>query len=276
MFVPFASQSTGTLGITNFFILIFIELGMTGYMPLLMYCVFIVEATAFNYLGTFFLDKIGRRTMLRKFSAVSGLVLRLRLTKLSTVIGFPGCAACLLAEALLQMKYTGTGNKAGLGACVFFIFLFFAFFGFAIDPVQYVFASEIFPTTIRAKGIGLALFSYFVGAITYTTPGALAFRNIGWKYYMVWFAVTICSSVITYFYIPETTGLSLEEIGTLFGDEVVVHMTADGHGLVEMDDFNKGHIPVLWNPHQEEEEKRGSLVKREETAFPSEEVTAAP
>lgn len=34
---------------------------------------------------------------------------------------------------------------------------------------------------------------------------------------------------------PETTGLSLEEMGALFGDTVVTHMTADGHGLVEVD-----------------------------------------
>lgn len=159
-----------------------------------------------------------------------------------TVIGFPGCALCLLAEALLQRRYVGTGNKGGLGASVFFIFLFTTFYGFCIDPVQYVFAGEIFPTTIRAKGIGLALFSYFVGAITYTTPGALAFRNIGWRYYMVWFAATCVSSVVTYFFIPETTNKSLEEMGALFGDRVVVHITADGQGIVEIEDLSEAGI----------------------------------
>jgi len=51
--------------------------------------------------------------------------------------------------------------------------------------------------------------------------------------YMVWFAVSIISSILIYFFIPETKGLALEEIGELFGDKVVLHMTADGRGIVE-------------------------------------------
>ncbi len=34
---------------------------------------------------------------------------------------------------------------------------------------------------------------------------------------------------------PETTGKTLEEMGALFGDEVVIHFAADGTGLVEVD-----------------------------------------
>ena len=66
---------------------------------------------------------------------------------------------------------------------------------------------------------------------------------------MVWFAATICSTAITYFFIPETTKLSLEEIGGLFGDEVVTHMTADGHGLKEVDNLDDIKTPgsSYWN-----------------------------
>ena len=41
------------------------------------------------------------------------------------------------------------------------------------------------------------------------------------------------SIIIVHFYIPETKQLPVEEIGALFGDEVVVHLTDDGHGIVE-------------------------------------------
>jgi hypothetical protein len=46
------------------------------------------------------------------------------------------------------------------------------------------------------------------------------------------------STVVIYFFVPETSSLALEEIGALFGDEVIVHMTADGHGLVEVENLD--------------------------------------
>lgn len=94
-----------------------------------------------------------------------------------TVIGFPALAINLLIEALLQRRYLGTDSKGGNIACVAFIYLFIVLFQF-IDAPSFVWCAEIFPTTIRAKGVGLAMFGYFVGFITFSTPGPLAFRNM--------------------------------------------------------------------------------------------------
>jgi hypothetical protein len=49
---------------------------------------------------------------------------------------------------------------------------------------------------------------------------------------------------LLYKYLPETTGLSLEEMGELFGDKVVTHLTADGTGLLEVDVKTKIGIDV--------------------------------
>lgn len=51
--------------------------------------------------------------------------------------------------------------------------------------------------------------------------------------YLLWMGLCIISAVIVYFFIPETARLPMEEIGALFGDEVVVHLTSDGHGILE-------------------------------------------
>ena len=51
--------------------------------------------------------------------------------------------------------------------------------------------------------------------------------------FLIYFALAAVAAVITYFFVPETKGLPMEEIGALFGDEVVVHLTSDGHGIVE-------------------------------------------
>ena len=47
-----------------------------------------------------------------------------------------------------------------------------------VDAPSFVWAAEIFPTTLRAKGLSLAIFSYFVGTITFTAPAAVAFENM--------------------------------------------------------------------------------------------------
>lgn len=36
-----------------------------------------------------------------------------------------------------------------------------------------------------------------------------------------------------YFYVPETRGKPVEEMGALFGEDVILHMTSDGRGLIE-------------------------------------------
>jgi hypothetical protein len=151
-------------------------------------------------------------------------------------------AAVLLINALLQKTYVGTDNKAGNAACVVFIFMFISVYSFFIDPPQFVFVSETFPTTIRAKGIGIAFFAYFLGAITYTAPAAVAFKNIGRGMYMVWFSVTCVSSVLIYFFIPETKGLALEVIGEIFGDAVAIHLTSDQRGIIEAGGEKTGSV----------------------------------
>ena len=50
---------------------------------------------------------------------------------------------------------------------------------------------------------------------------------------MVWFACNCASTIIIYFVIPETKGLSLEEIGALFVDKVALNRTEDGQDIVE-------------------------------------------
>lgn len=51
--------------------------------------------------------------------------------------------------------------------------------------------------------------------------------------YLLYMALCICCTIIVYFFVPETKQIPLEEIGALFGDEIIVHLTDDGHGIVE-------------------------------------------
>ena len=62
--------------------------------------------------------------------------------------------------------------------------------------------------------------------------------------FLIYFTLAIIAAIISYFYVVETKNLPMEEIGALFGDEAVVHLTADGHGIVEDKPVNE-HIESI-------------------------------
>lgn len=51
--------------------------------------------------------------------------------------------------------------------------------------------------------------------------------------FYLYMGLCIISTVIIYFFVPETKQLPVEEIAALFGDEVVVYLSPDGHKLIE-------------------------------------------
>ncbi|KAH8704794.1 general substrate transporter [Talaromyces proteolyticus] len=218
-FVQFASQSSGILAIANYMTLVFVDLGMTGVIPLVLYAVANCFGSISVTASVFLIDRVGRRTLL--------------------LIGFPILACILLTEGILQWKYVGTDNHVGLGAAVAVLYLYFIVFCGCIDVTQFVWAAEIFPTSIRSRGTGISTFGYFVGAITYTTPSAVAMRNIKHNILYLYMGLCIISTIIIYFFVPETKQLPVEEIAALFGDKVVVHLTADGQHLIEEEDISE-------------------------------------
>lgn len=156
------------------------------------------------------------------------------------MIGFPITTVALLGEALLQRQYLGTSSQGGNRAAVAFLFLFTIGFNVFIDPTSFVYTSELWPTPIRSKGIAMAWVVYFLGYVTYTAPAGLAFQNIGWRMYMVWFSCNIVSIICIYFFLPESANKTLEEMGDLFGDEVAVHIAGDGVHFVETSETDDG------------------------------------
>ncbi len=212
MFVMFASQATGVTGISNYLVQIIHSLGFEGAFPLIIYAIYSTIGTISVFIVSFTVDRVGRRRMF--------------------LMGYPSLAVVLLVEALLQRQYLGTSNRAGNIAAVAVMNLYIVIFQTADSP-SFIWISEVLPTTIRAKGIGLAIFSMMTGFITFSAPGGVAFRNLKWGMYLVFMGLCIISTVVIYFWVPETKGLPVEEIGDLFGDTVVVHLTQDGHGIVE-------------------------------------------
>lgn len=98
-------------------------------------------------------------------------------------------------------------------------------YGCCVDATTYVYCSEIFPSHIRARGVAFSLSILFLTALVYLEAAPTAFAHIGWKYYVVFLVLTFINIFVVWWLFPETKGLSLEEIGELFGDDVAVQLT---------------------------------------------------
>lgn len=87
--------------------------------------------------------------------------------------------------------------------------------------MPWLYPPEILPLSIRAKGASLStaanwFFNYLVGELT-----PILQETIHYKVYLIHAFFCALSFVVVYFIFPETKGLALEEMDTLFGDESV-------------------------------------------------------
>lgn len=216
------AQGTGITAIANLVPVLMggLGFGVTLQMALgVVWTVCAVIGCGFNIL---LLDRVGRVKLLgRLFSPP----LPSSLADMSfPVVGGFGSAAILSVMAVLQKFYLGTDNSAGINAAVAIYFIFGAFFTSTIECTAYVYGSEIWPTHLRSEGSTLVFASFFGNAIAYSAPVTVGLQNIGWKFYMIFVAVTVVSTIAIWFTFPETIGMPLEEINAQFGEKVEIDL----------------------------------------------------
>ena len=112
------------------------------------------------------MDRVGRRPML--------------------LVATGGTCCCLIIETALVATYAEAGtNHSALGAAVFALYLFIAFYSAGIDTCGFVYYAELFPNHLRAKGLALVVATICLTEIVYLEVSPTAFANIGWKFYLV-------------------------------------------------------------------------------------------
>lgn len=78
-----------------------------------------------------------------------------------------------------------------------------ASFSSSVDATSYIYASEIFPTPVRAKGLSVSISGLFIATILFLQAAPTAFDNVGWKYYLVFICVTSAIFVAMWLFFPE-------------------------------------------------------------------------
>jgi SP family arabinose:H+ symporter-like MFS transporter len=140
----------------------------------------------FTMIAMSVIDRLGRKTLL--------------------LVGSVGTALCLAGVSIIFF----TGQHQSL--LVWLLVGYIAFFAFSQGAVIWVYLSEVFPNSVRAKGQSLGSFSHWFmnAAISLIFPLMAASSG---AYPFVFFSVMMVAQFfVVLFVYPETKGLSLEEM----------------------------------------------------------------
>jgi sugar porter (SP) family MFS transporter len=151
-------------------------------------------------------ERFGRRRIL-----LIGAALMVTMQYLVAIIG--------VAAPNAQVK---GANKPAVSAEVAFICLNVATFAATWGPAAWIVVGEIFPLPIRARGVGLSAASNWLWncIIAVITPYLVSTdkANLGPKVFFIWGSTAFLSLTFAYFLVPETKGLSLEQVDKMLAE----------------------------------------------------------
>jgi sugar porter (SP) family MFS transporter len=138
-------------------------------------------------------------------------------------LGTLGMGVSLLAMGVMAQALSQPA--AARGWMLFFIILYIACFGLSVGPVTWVILSEIFPTAVRGRALGLATCFLWMAdyAVTQTFPlmdakGSWFVQRFNHAFpFYVYAACCGVLLVVMARWVPETKGKSLEEIEKSWG-----------------------------------------------------------
>ncbi|RYO29180.1 High-affinity glucose transporter [Alternaria arborescens] len=206
-------QLSGANVMTYYVVYIFAMAGLQGNTKLIssgvQYALFII----FSSIMFFFVDKIGRRTLL-VWGAITmafchfvvGGVLGAHYTYVPDGVG---------GDKNVVMEVTGSPAYTVIA----FSYLLIIIYALTLAPICWVYAAEVWSLETRASGMGIAaignwLFNFAIGL--FIPP---AFINIKWGLFVVFGVLCVLASIQFFFTYPETCGKTLEEIEVLFSKE---------------------------------------------------------
>ncbi|KAK2731559.1 hypothetical protein FQN55_004661 [Onygenales sp. PD_40] len=197
----------------------------------------------FTVPAVLWVDKFGRKTIL--------------------ITGAIGMAACHFIVAGIIGAYSDKWDehRAAGWVAVAFVWVFIINFAYSWGPVAWIIASEVFPLSMRAKGVGLGGSSNWLNnfAVAVSTSPFIAASNFG--AFIFFGCVTTVGAIYVYFLVPETKGLTLEEMDELFGS---TSMAAEDAKMKEEIERSLGLDELLGTESSGEpsDEKKGTADHR--------------
>jgi SP family xylose:H+ symportor-like MFS transporter len=131
--------------------------------------------------------------------------------------------ALVMAAAMIALGCLFNAHAVGLGALVAVV-VYIGGFAFSWGPVAWVLLSEMFPNSIKGKGLGLAVAAQWLANLVVSASFKVldgnsmlnAMFNHGFAYW-IYGGMSVLAALFVMRYVPETKGRSLEAIQDLWG-----------------------------------------------------------
>ncbi|CAM0140543.1 hypothetical protein VKS41_006563 [Umbelopsis sp. WA50703] len=140
------------------------------------------------------------------------------ISSLITAVAF--CSLGVLLNQIENAADSTMGIKQVLA--VIFVYLFAIGFEIGLGPVVWVVCSEIYPNSIRAVCISLTTTIHFIMNIALAKLAPLLLDQVGWRAEIVLGGISILIGLFVGLFIPETRGLTLEQMTEAFQGSVFV------------------------------------------------------
>jgi len=156
-----------------------------------------VSVGVVNVLATFIavwlIDRLGRKPLL--YSGLAGMLISL------TAIG-----------GVFALGDSGGGLGSG-GAAVIAVWFYVACFAFSLGPIPWLIMTEIFPLNVRGRAVSIATMSSWGANLVVSFSFLPLFEAAGATFtYWLYALVSLLGILFVRRLVPETKGLSLEEI----------------------------------------------------------------
>ncbi|KAJ5672725.1 hypothetical protein N7507_001852 [Penicillium longicatenatum] len=183
-------------------------------------------------------DKVGRKNIL--------------------ITGAIGMAVCHFIVAGIIATYTGRWdeNRAAGWAAVVFVWIYVINFAYSWGPCAWIVVSEVFPLSMRAKGVSVGGSSNWLNNFAVAISTSKFISKTSYGAFIFFGLVTTIGALYVWFLVPETRGRTLEEMDEVFG---ATSFAAEDESLRQRIEQEIGLFTLLG----EEEPVKSEMVKSE-------------
>ena len=143
-------------------------------------------------------------------------------------------------------------NIAAVNAQIAFIAIFIFFFASTWGPGAWILIGEIFPLPVRSRSVALStasnwLWNTIIAVITPYMVGE-QYGNLKSSVFFVWGGLCTAAFLYSYFLVPETKGLSLEQVDRMMEETLVPYFPTQTKALSNKSNRNPRNSSK-WVPH---------------------------